>query len=82
MFEPVVDVLRFLLNNPIIAVVIISVVVISNWLQAHFLHRAAEKNAEAKRSGWTTPAGRSERRHDTGIGTQAILVMRRPRRYT
>ena len=85
MFEPVVDVLRFLLDNPIIAVVIISVVVISNWLQvhflAHFLHRAAEKNAEAKRAGWTTPAGRSERRHDTGIGTQAILVMRRPHRY-
>lgn len=75
-FENVIGTLKFLVENPGIAVFAVVFALFLYWLQSRMFRRILTKQAELDRSGWTTAAKTATRRHDTGVGTQKVLVMR------
>lgn len=78
--EQLIEAFRYLLANPALAGISLIIALAMYWLKVSLLRRALAKQSQASRSGWTTPAITSSRRHDTGIGTETILIMRPPRR--
>lgn len=80
MIEQVIETFRYLLANPAIAGIALAIAMAMYWLRSRLFRRVLTKQAQANISGWTTPAIPSTRRHETGLGTEAILVMRPPRR--
>lgn len=80
MIEQVIETFRYLLANPTFAGIALIIAIALYWFQRRLFRRVLHKQAQANRSGWTTPAITSHRRHQTGIGTETILVMRPPRR--
>lgn len=80
MVEDVLGALRFLIANPAIAMGVIAFAIGMSWVQIRILRRSLKAQVEENRSGWVAPAGRASRQHETGVGKEAILVMRLPRR--
>ncbi len=80
MIEQFTEILTFLLENQGIAAISLAIALAMYWVKKRLFQSVLTRQAEANRSGWSIPAQASTRRHETGIGTQAILVMRPPRR--
>ncbi|MBI1494078.1 hypothetical protein [Halocynthiibacter styelae] len=79
-FSQVVSGLALILTNPILLFLVILLIGGKWFILNRVTKRTQRKFQERSTSGWGTPAQRSLRTHDTGVGTLDIKVMKPSRR--
>ncbi|MFQ6548620.1 hypothetical protein AADZ90_011725 [Aestuariibius sp. 2305UL40-4] len=75
-----ISAIGFLVANPVWLLVALAFAAILYWINSRIFNRILRKQAAASMTGWDTGAGTANRRHQTGIGTREVAVMKPPRR--